>query len=96
MDVNLSIPICVKRLESSQQVVLRHYFLVVDGRRVKLLKVDRPVPIKVGLLNNFLPLVVSEGESWKLLGRSLELFNGESAIIISVNQVKLLFELLQI
>lgn len=96
MDVNLSIPICVKRLERSQQVVLRHYFLVVDGCRVKLLEVDRTVPIQVGLLNNFLPLIVSEGEPWKFLGGSLELFNGESSIIVCIYQVKLLFELFQI
>lgn len=96
MDVNLPISIRVKCLERRQQVVLGYNLLVVDGGRVKLLEVDRPVAIKVGLLDYFLPLVISEGEAWQFLRGSLELFDRESAIIISVNQVKLLFKLFQI
>jgi len=57
MNVNFTIPIHIESLKCREQVLLRHYLLVVNGSCVELLEINGAVAVQIRLLYNFLPLV---------------------------------------
>jgi len=96
MNVNFTIPIHIESLKCREEVLLRHYLLVVDGSCVELLEINGAVAVQVRLLYNFLPLIWPNTESRYFLGSGFELIDRERSIIIGVNLVKLLLQSFQI